>query len=250
MCGRLRARGSEDMRKGTNRNFTRLKSETMPIIGVGGSSASGKTSVCRLFQKWGAHIIDADRIGKDVVETNPLLLGKLVEAFGEQILGPSRALDRKKLGRIVFNNPDARWRLNAMVHPPLLAELRNQIRSQQERDPDSIIVVDAALLFEWNLESILDLSVVVEASEERRMERLLEKTELSRDEAQERIKAQAGLAMKNASADLMITNNGSLEDLEHQAREVWEHILCKSQTQKTKSQTNRKTRIPDLGQRK
>ena len=217
----------ESHRTISDQTFTRLKREAMPIIGVGGPTAGGKTTVCRLFRKWGARVVDADEIGRHVVESDPNLLRELVRAFGEQIIDSSGMLDRRKLGDIVFHDPQARIRLNAIVHPPLLAELRNRVRTQHQQQPDSIIVIDAALIFDWDLGSLLDMSIVVQAGQTRRLDRLLTDKGLTTSQAQDRIRSQSGLELTNASADIVITNDGSLEDLEERTREVWEQIKSK-----------------------
>ncbi|MFQ6093187.1 MAG: dephospho-CoA kinase [bacterium] len=196
----------------------------MSVIGVAGGIASGKTTVCKLFEKWGARIIDGDLIGKEVVDKDPALLEELIRAFGESILHQDGSLDRRRLGKIVFQDPLTRQRLNRIVHPALLAELAERVKQCQRENPKTMIVVDAALLLEWDLRPLLDRLIVVVAAEEKRMERLIRSVGLTPKEARDRIKAQSVLEAKTRSADYTITNNGSLQELEHQARAVWERI--------------------------
>jgi dephospho-CoA kinase len=210
----------------------------MPVIGVGGSIASGKTTVCRFFEKWGAHVIDADRIGKDVVDSNPSLLHTLVQTFGQGILERRGSLDRRKLGRIVFQDPSARQKLNSVVHPLLLLELRREVEEWQDKEPESVIVIDAALLLEWELGSLLDGLIVVQSDKGHRMERLTHDGRFTTHEAQERIKAQRHLDRRKMSADYVISNNTTIEDLERKAKTVWERIR-KSKIPGSKSKTEK-----------
>ena len=202
----------------------------MPVIGVGGGTASGKTTVCKLFEKWGAHIIDADQIGKQVVDRNPGLQKQLALTFGEGILNHDTSLNRRELGKIVFQDQTARKKLNDIVHPALLAELTEHVKHWQGKEPKSVIVIDAALLLEWDLQSLLDALVVVKADKEIRRERLVKHVGLTPEEASDRIEAQSIFEAKSSSADYGITNNSTLDELEQQAQLVWKEILQNSES--------------------
>jgi len=197
----------------------------MPVIGVAGGIASGKTTVCKLFEKWGATVIDADIIGKQVVEKDPNLLSKLVERFGDDIINHRGILDRRRLGNIVFKDQSARTQLNDMIHPALLSELKKQIGEWLTRNPDTIIIIDAALLLDWDLGSLVDLIIVVKSTSKQRMERLVKHVGLTPEEAENRIFSQSHLDSKSEQADYIMTNNGHITELEHQAEEVWEKIM-------------------------
>ena len=196
----------------------------MPVIGVGGRIASGKTTVCKLFEKWGARIIDADGIGKDVVEKNPALLKELSRVFGNDIFHGNGTLDRRKLGQIVFQEQSAREKLNEIIHPALLSDLTAQITDRLRENPDAWIVIDAALLLEWDLSFLLDALIVIEACEEKQLERLIQCVGLSQEEAHDRIQAQSHFKGKSNTADFIITNNSTLQELEEKAKDVWEKI--------------------------
>ena len=197
----------------------------MPVIGVGGGIASGKTTVCKFFETWGAHRIDADAVGKNVVEKDSALLKKLIAAFGRDILHENGTLDRRRLGRVVFQDPDARKKLNEIVHPALLSELTHRVQEHLRKDPKAAVVIDAALLLEWDLPSLLDTLVVVEAHEEKRLERLVQGAGLTSEEALDRIQAQAHFKEKRATADFVISNNSTLQTLEQEAKAVWGKIM-------------------------
>ena len=210
----------------------------MPIIGVGGGIASGKTTVCKLFEKWGAHIIDADLIGKRVVDENPDLQKELARAFGEGIVSHDGSIDRRKLGKIVFQDQSSRKKLNEIVHPALLAELTRQVKEWQKEHPEATIVIDAALLLEWDLNFLLDMLIVVEADTTKRMERLVGHLGLTPEEASDRIEAQSNFEAKGSQADYSMTNNSTVEELEQQARIIWEMIMknSKSKTHNPKNE--------------
>ena len=197
----------------------------MPVIGVGGGIASGKTTVCKFFEIWGAHIIDADLIGKDVVEKNPALLQELVRAFGHEILHDDGILDRRRLGQIVFQNQRAREKLNEIVHPALLSELTEKVKERLRENPEAVVVIDAALLLEWDLKSLLDALILVEASKEKRLERLVQSTGLTHKEARQRIQAQLHFKEKRNTADYILKNDLSLKELEAQTKVIWEKIV-------------------------
>jgi dephospho-CoA kinase len=197
----------------------------MPVIGVAGGIASGKTTVCKFFERCGAIIIDADSIGRQIVETNPDLLRKLVETFNDEILDQQGRLDRRKLGNIVFRDDSSRKKLNDLVHPPLLQELRRQVDDCLSNNPRSIIIIDAALLLEWEWRSLLDVLIVVRSTSKQRQERLVKHVGLTPKEAEDRIFAQSDLESKGAGADYIISNNGTVSDLERQSQEVWDKMM-------------------------
>lgn len=195
-------------------------------VGLTGGSGAGKTLVARLFGEWGALLIEADLIGREVVERGSRAWQALVDRFGGAILMPDGSIDRALLGRAVFTDPESRRALDSIVHPQLLERLRERIEESEERAgaDGEILVVDAALLFEWEILDWFDRVVVVVASEERCVERLVGEG-LSEDVALGRIRAQLDPEAKAARADEVIRNDGTLEDLEAAARSVWQRLL-------------------------
>ncbi len=191
----------------------------MQVIGVTGGIGSGKTILCRMFERWGARVIDADRLGKEVVERNSSLLKRLKREFGGGILNPDGSLNRRELGELAFKSPTARRKLNSIVHPPLLELLREGIR--RERGPDPL-VIDAALLVEWHLSEIIDLLILVRASKELRVKRTGQRW--SREEIERRMALQLTDEEMAKEVDLIIDNNGNLQELEAKARRAWEMI--------------------------
>lgn len=195
----------------------------MVVIGVTGGIASGKSVVCRVFEELGSVVIEADRVGHETLERAEVR-GQLVEAFGQEILDAEGVVDRRRLGQVVFNDPAARVRLNRIVHPSLLAEIRRQVAALRSSGFDGVVVVDAALLIEWGPEALVDVVVVVTAPESLQMARLMERNGLSADEAARRVASQVPNAERARWADYLIDASGSVAETERQAREVWEAI--------------------------
>jgi dephospho-CoA kinase len=194
----------------------------MILIGITGGIASGKTEVARIFGKKGAVILSGDEIGKEVVEKNKIVLRGLVKIFGEGILKKNGSLNRRKLGEIAFASPRSKNRLNRVVHPRLLEELRKRIRKQSK---NAIVVVDAALIIEWGLEKELDYLIFVESKREDKIKRLQREKGYSRKEALDRIKSQLPEITKKKKADFVIKNDEGLAELRKKARKVWGLIV-------------------------
>ena len=181
--------------------------------------ASGKTVVAVRWREAGVRVIDADRLGHDVLREDEAVRKALVDAFGDGILGPDVAVDRAVLGRRAFATDEGLQRLNAIVHPPLLERLRAElIRAEAEGEP--IAVVDAALVFEFGLDRELDLTVLVTAPEEIRAERLRRSRGLDDATIERVMAAQLPDAEKAAASDYVIVNDGSLEALRAAADRV------------------------------
>jgi dephospho-CoA kinase len=180
------------------------------IIGITGQIGSGKSSVAELLRQAGAIVIDADRIGRQVVERSAALRRKLVRAFGAEIITPSGRLRRRKLAELAFASRENQRLLNGLVHPYLLAELKRRLRQARKRSRP--VVVDAALLLDWNLDSEMDLVWLVHAPRPLRLARLAARG-IARADALAREKVQLPVAAYRARADRVIPNNGSMKDL-------------------------------------
>ncbi|GAA3055444.1 dephospho-CoA kinase [Streptomyces roseofulvus] len=190
-------------------------------VGLTGGIGAGKSEVSRLLVSYGAVLIDADRIAREVVEPGTPGLAAVVAAFGEDVLTAEGALDRPKLGSIVFADPERLATLNAIVHPLVgarSAELEGAAR------PGDVVIHDVPLLTENGLAPLYDLVVVVDASPETRLDRLVRLRGMAADEARARMAAQADRAARLEIADLVIDNDGPLDALEPRVRKVWEEL--------------------------
>jgi dephospho-CoA kinase len=191
-------------------------------VGLTGGIGSGKSEVSRRLAAHGAVIIDADVAARAVVAPGTPGLERIAEAFGAGVLGPDGALDRERLGAIVFRDPDSRDTLNAIVHPLVGEWMRAAERAAvAASDGDVIIVHDVPLLAENRRVGDFDLVVVVDVPPEAQLERLVSQRGMSPDQARARMAAQASRPQRLAVADLVIDNSGSLADLDHRVAEVW-----------------------------
>ncbi|MCX5390047.1 dephospho-CoA kinase [Streptomyces sp. NBC_00094] len=190
-------------------------------VGLTGGIGAGKSEVSRLLVSYGAVLIDADRIAREVVEPGTPGLAAVVEAFGDGVLTEDGALDRPKLGSIVFADADRLATLNAIVHPLVGARSADL---ESRASAGDVVVHDVPLLTENGLAPLYDLVVVVDASPETQLDRLVRLRGMDGSEARARMAAQATRAQRLAIADLVIDNDGPLEALEPQVRKVWEEL--------------------------
>ncbi|WP_418956437.1 dephospho-CoA kinase [Streptomyces tritici] len=190
-------------------------------VGLTGGIGAGKSEVSRLLVSYGAVLIDADKIAREVVEPGTPGLAAIVEEFGMDVLTPEGALDRPRLGSLVFADPERLAALNAIVHPLVGAR---SAELERLAGPDDVVVHDVPLLTENGLAPLYDVVVVVDASPETQLDRLVRYRGMDETEARNRMAAQAGREQRRAVADLVIDNDGPLEALEPQVRKVWEQL--------------------------
>jgi dephospho-CoA kinase len=193
-------------------------------VGLTGGIGSGKSEVARRLAAHGAVIIDADVAAREVVAPGTPGLAQIAEAFGSGVLGPDGALDRERLGTIIFRDPAQRAKLNAIVHPLVGEWMRAAERAAAAADPapDGLIVVhDVPLLAENRRAGDFDLVIVVDVPPELQVERLVSQRGMTPDQARARMAAQAGRPQRLAVADLVIDNSGSLDDLDRRVTGVW-----------------------------
>jgi dephospho-CoA kinase len=186
-------------------------------IGLTGGIGSGKSTVSALLAERGAVVVDADRIAREVVEPGTPGLAAVVDAFGKRILTPEGALDRPALAGIVFADPEARQRLDAIVHPLVRARGREL---ESAAPPGAVVVHDVPLLVETGQAASYDLVLVVEADLETRVARLVQRG-LTADDARARIAVQAGDEERRAVADVVLDNSGTLDELAEQVDRFW-----------------------------
>jgi dephospho-CoA kinase len=191
-------------------------------VGLTGGIGSGKSAVSERLAALGAVIIDADKAARAVVEPGTPGLARIVETFGPGVLGEDRALDRAKLGEIVFADDAARAKLNAIVHPLVHEHMRAAEEAAIEAGgQDTVLVHDIPLLAEGGRGSAFDLVIVVDVAPEIQLERLVDKRGMPADQARARMAAQATREQRLAAADIVIDNSGTLADLDRRVAEVW-----------------------------
>jgi dephospho-CoA kinase len=190
-------------------------------VGLTGGIGAGKGEVARRLASYGALVIDADQLAREVVAPGTPGLAEIVEAFGAGVLLPDGSLDRQLLGEIVFSDAALRSRLNAIVHPRVAERMREIEKAAGEPD---VIVHEIPLLVESGLAGTFDVVVVVDAPPKAQVERLASARGMTRSQALARMSAQATREERLAAATLVVDNSGSLEDLDGQVAALWDEL--------------------------
>jgi dephospho-CoA kinase len=193
-------------------------------FGLTGGIASGKSTVARYFQDLGARIIDADRVGHEMIEPRKPAYEKILSHFGNDVLDSSGHIDRKKLGPIVFADPHQLHALNAIVHPHIVERVDELASGYHAADPQAVVIVDAALIFESGIGGSLRKVMVAWCRPEQQVERLMAKTGAPREEAERRIRAQMPVEEKLSRADYTIDCSGSMENTRLQVERLFEEL--------------------------
>jgi len=193
------------------------------IIGITGSIATGKSTVTKFFFDLGAHLIDWDVIGHDVMEPNKNAWKGVVEYFGTEILNEDQSINRQVLGQLVFNKPEKLQKLNQLVHPEMFKEDERLVDKIKSEAPNAIIVKDVPLLTADLKKRLVDKAVVVYASEKNQIKRL-EGRGFNEEEAKKRIYAHTSVDEKIKFADFVIYNDGSMEETKKQVEKVYNQI--------------------------
>jgi dephospho-CoA kinase len=190
-------------------------------VGLTGGIGSGKSAVSARLDERGALVIDADKIAREVVEPGTPGLAAVVAEFGEEVLLPSGGLDRERVGKIVFADPDRLAALNAIVHPLVGERMQELMDAAPE---DAIVVYDVPLLAENGLAGMYDVVVVVDAPEETQLDRLTSRRGMTEEDARARMANQATREQRRAVATHVIDNSGTLDDLKSQVDALWETL--------------------------
>ncbi len=193
-------------------------------VGLTGSIAVGKSTVCNIFRDLGCYVIDADRTARDVVAKGTDGLRQIVAAFGDDVLAGGGELDRAKLGSIVFADEAKRSKLNAIVHPLVIAEQDRLLNEAAKAGKADIAIVDAALMIESGSYRRFAKLIVVWCRPEIQLERLMRRDGLSQAAAEQRIAAQMTQEEKKRYADMLIDTSGTLDDTHRETVAVFEQM--------------------------
>jgi len=200
----------------------------MLLVGLTGGIGSGKSTVARMLEKRGAVVFDADVLARQAVAPGTPGFENVVERFGPNVLAPGGGLDREALGSIVFADPAARRDLEGIVHP----EVRRMFAEgcEEYRDSDRVVVFSAPLLVETGMHTAFDLLIVVSAPVATQIERLMRDRGMPERAVQARIDAQLPLEAKAEVADVLVDNEGTLQDLEGQVDRVWRDLEARTRS--------------------
>jgi dephospho-CoA kinase len=200
----------------------------MLTIGLTGGIGSGKTTASKILLELGAPVIDADKVGHAIYEPGGPAYADMLAAFGDGILAPDRTIDRKKLGPIVFADPQALKRLNSIVHPKMFMRMREMVEAMRAAGERKPIVIEAAVLIEANWQPLFDEIWLVEASKERVIERVERDRGLKPAQTEARIMAQLPDEERRKYAATVITNDGTVAELDSKMKKLWQNALERS----------------------
>ncbi|MCM8800480.1 MAG: dephospho-CoA kinase [Candidatus Omnitrophica bacterium] len=186
------------------------------VIGITGSFGSGKTTVARIFKKYGAKVIDLDRLAHRCIRRGSPAYKKIIGLLGKEILNINKQINRKKLANIVFNNKKLLLKLNCIIHPKVIKIVKEKLHSFKK----GIVVLDAPLLLEAGLAQIVDILIVVKIDRKIQIERIKKKFSMEEEEILKRIKAQMPLSKKIKMADFVIDNTFSLKKTKRQVNKI------------------------------
>jgi dephospho-CoA kinase len=200
----------------------------MLLVGLTGGIGSGKSTVAHMLEKRGAIVFDADVLARQAVAPGSRGFDEVVERFGPNVLAPGGGLDREALASVVFTDPAARRDLEAIVHP----EVRRMFAEgcEEYRDSDRVVVFSAPLLVETGMHTAFDLLIVVSAPIATQIERLMRERAMSEGAVRARIDAQLPLEAKAEVADVIVDNEGTIEDLEGQVERVWRDLEARAKS--------------------
>ena len=196
----------------------------MISAGLTGGIGCGKSAVAAMFAARGATTIDSDEIGRSLMQPGNVVYDRIVSGFGPEVVLPDGQLNRAKIAEIVFTDLDRLKHLNAIVHAPVLREIDRQIFAQRQKNPNAIVVVESAVLFEAGQNRRFDKMVVAWCRPEQQIERYRAKSGVSVEDIQRRMAAQMPSEEKKRMADYVIDTSGTLEETERQVEEVYAQL--------------------------
>jgi len=198
----------------------------MVLVGLTGGIGAGKSTVANMLAERGAVVIDADDLARRAVDPGTPGYNAVVKEFGPEIQAPGGGVDRARLAALVFTDDEARRKLEAIVHPEVRRLFLEE--SAKYRGTDRVLIYSVPLLVESGLQGMFDFVVVVTAERAVRLARLAAAREMSAEDAKGRMDAQSPDEQREAAADVVIRNDGSMEDLERQVDELWRDLMART----------------------
>ena len=189
-------------------------------LGITGGIGCGKSEFCKMLEEKGIAIIHADLVAREMMDTNEEIISRVKKILGEEAYLPNGKLDRKRVAEIIFNDENAKQRINQIVHPQVIEYQKKELEKLERSGKFKFAGVEAALIFEAGAELQFDVVVVVVASETTVINRLMKRDGLSRQEIMKRIESQMPLSEKIKRADIVIHNDGSPDELNHEVNRL------------------------------
>ncbi|RMF92822.1 MAG: dephospho-CoA kinase [Candidatus Schekmanbacteria bacterium] len=196
----------------------------MPFYGLTGGICTGKSTASKILSELGAHIIDADEIARELLSKDSPLLKIVAKTFGEGILNPDGSLNREELGRMVFSDKILLNKLNLLTHPLIIKKIREKKAELERTHPNDIIILDAPLLYETELDKTVEKVIVISSTREEQMRRLIQLRGMKKEDAENRINSQMPIDDKVKRADYVIDNSGTIDDLRRQVEDLFKEI--------------------------
>jgi len=197
----------------------------MKVIGLTGGIASGKSTVSGILKSLGALIIDADKVAREVVEPGQRALKEIVKEFGRDVLKEDGTLDRKLLGKIVFSQKSSLEKLNKITHPEICRIIKERIDDAKRAQLYDVVIVDAAILLESGMDKLVDEVWLVYVDRAIQMKRLMERDNITKSEAEDRINSQMPIEEKLKRSHRVIDNRGHIEETKAQVMRLWDRIM-------------------------
>lgn len=204
----------------------------MKVIGLTGGIGSGKSTVSRMLRGLGAKIIDADQVAREVVEKGKPALKEIAETFGEETLYEDGTLNRKKLGSIIFSDDEKRLKLNEITHPRIIEEIHRKIDKCKSDQCTDLLVLDCALLFEMDMENLVEESWLVSLDKETQIKRIMTRDDMTLTDAENRVNSQMSLEEKAQRATRIIDNSSVVNETHKQVMELWNEAVREEKEKK------------------
>ncbi len=198
----------------------------MLVLGIAGPLGSGKSTVLRMLQDLGAATLRADDVSRELLRPGQRVLERARAAFGEEFFAEDGTLRRNRLAELIFADAQAREQLNQIMHPPMVARLRQRVEDcRQGASPPEVLAIEAAILYEMGLAPLTDKLVLVTAPAAVRTQRLQDRDGLSEEEARHRVKLHDEMGLDKIEADYTINTAGDLADTRRQVEELWAWLV-------------------------
>jgi dephospho-CoA kinase len=193
-------------------------------VGLTGGIATGKSTVGAMFVELGCHLIDSDKITHELLEPGQEVHAAVVQEFGRGIVRSDQSIDRRLLGDLVFKDPQARAKLNSLIHPVVIQRQQEWLKDVETGDTNAVAIVDAALMIEVGTYKNYDKVIVVTCSPDVQRERLRTRSGLTDEQIDARIRSQMPMEEKVKHADFVIDNSGSMDITRQQVRQVFDRL--------------------------
>lgn len=201
----------------------------MVVAGLTGGIGTGKSTVASFLESFGAVILDADRIAREVAEKGSPVCRSIREHFGSEVFHEDGTIDRERLGSIIFGDPEKKELLNSLVHPAVFEVMAKRLGELQARADDTVVICDVPLLIETGMHRDFSEVILAYVPEEIQIERLMSRDRISREEALKKVRSQMPIEEKKKYATIAIDNSGSIEETSERTLEVYKYLKKKAE---------------------